>query len=241
MLHYSQDYIDDVSVRFAYHSNGIEGNSLTRGQTQAIMLNDTITVTGFKNIKLRDVYEAANQKSAFDLLLSLAANDAPLSVETILQLQFELTKNTIATAGKFKQNENYIVGADFSTASVYETPFLVQQWVENTNFQLENAKNDDEIIKILMDSHIKFERIHPFDDGNGRTGRELINLELAKHEMPFLVIEKNDKPQYIAFEQEADVDGLVEYAKEKIEQEKKRYKVFEKNYLDQKEFEDKNN
>ena len=85
MLHYSPEYLDDVSVRFAYHSNGIEGNSLTHGQTQAIMLNDTIPVTGFKNIKLSDVYEAANQKAAFDLLLSLAMNNAPLSVETILQ------------------------------------------------------------------------------------------------------------------------------------------------------------
>lgn len=240
MLHYSQEYIDDVSVRFAYHSNGIEGNSLTRGQTQAIMLNDTITVTGFKNIKLRDVYEAANQKSAFDLLLSLAMNNAPLSIDTILQLQFELTKNTIATAGKFKQNENYIVGADFSTASVYETPFLMQQWIENTNFQLDNAKNNDEVLKILMESHIKFERIHPFDDGNGRTGRELINLELAKHEMPFLVIEKDDKPQYVTFDQESDVAGLFEYAKEKLNQEEKRYKTFEENYQKQKNFESKN-
>ena len=240
MLHYSQEYIDDVSVRFAYHSNGIEGNNLTRGQTQAIMLENIITTIGFHSIKLQDIYEAANQKSAFDLLLSLAMNDAPLSIDTILQLQFELTKNTIATTGKFKQNENYIVGADFSTASVYETPFLVQQWVENTNFQLNNAKSNDEILKVLIDSHIKFERIHPFDDGNGRTGRELINLELAKHEMPFLVIEKEDKPQYVTFEQESDVAGLFEYAKEKLEQEAKRYKTFEENYQKQKDFESKN-
>lgn len=240
MLHYSQDYIDDVSVRFAYHSNGIEGNSLTRGQTQVIMLDDVITAMGSESISVKDVYEAANQKSAFDLLLSLAANNDSLSVDTVLQLQFELTKNTIATAGKFKQNENYIVGADFSTASVYETPFLVKQWVENTNFQLDNAKSDDEVLRTLMDAHIKFERIHPFDDGNGRTGRELINLELAKREMPFLVIEKDDKPLYVSLEQEGDVDGLVEYAKQKLAQEQNRYRTFEENYRQQKEFEDKN-
>lgn len=231
MLHYSQEYIDDVSVRFSYHSNGIEGNKLTRGQTQAIMLSGIITAsTELETIRLKDVYEAANQKAAFDLLLSLSMNNVPLDVETILHLQYELTKNTLPTAGKFKQNENYIVGTNFSTASVYETPFLMQQWVENTNFQLSNAKNDDEVLKILMDAHVKFERIHPFDDGNGRTGRELINLELAKHGMPFLIIEKDDKPQYITFEQENNIDGLTKYAKEKLKYEEKRYQVFERNY-----------
>lgn len=239
MLHYSQDYLDDVSVRFAYHSNAIEGNKLTRGQTKAIMLNDTVTAIGLEGVKLRDVYEAANQRDAFNLMLHFAMNNAPLDADVILRLHFELTKNTIGTAGKFKQNENLIVGADFKTASVYETPILVKQWAENTMYRLQHAKDQDEFLKILLQSHIQFERFHPFDDGNGRTGREIINLELAKHEMPFLVIQKEDKPKYVEFEDDQDVKGLYQYAKEKLVQEKERYDIFEKNYQAQKEFEEK--
>lgn len=239
MLHYSPQYIDDVLVRFAYHSNAIEGNSLTKGQTEAVILNDTITSVGYKGVKLRDVYEASNQKDAFYLMLNLAANNKKLSIKNILQLQFELTKNTIGTAGKFKQNENRILGADFSTASVVQTPVAVKEWVDNTSYRLSRSSNDDDFLQFLMESHIQFESIHPFEDGNGRTGRELINLELAEHELPFLIIEKEDKPQYVTFEADQDYKGLTKYAKRRLAEEKKRYQIFEKNYQSQTNFENK--
>lgn len=240
MLHYSPKYIDDVLVRFAYHSNAIEGNRLSLVQTESIILFKTITFDRQKSVKLRDVYEASNQKDAFYLMLNLAANQAKLTVENILQLQFELTKNTIGTAGKFKQNENMILGADFSTSSVTETPIAVREWADNTNYRLKNSQNDDEFLEELMAAHIAFERIHPFEDGNGRTGRELINLELAKREMPFLIIEKDDKPQYITYEADQDAKGLADYAKKRLAEEKQRYDIFEKNYQAQKEFENQN-
>ncbi len=239
MLHYSPQYIDDVLVRFAYHSNAIEGNSLTKGQTEAVILNDTITSVGYRGVKLRDVYEASNQKDAFYLMLNFAANNKKFSVDDILKLQFELTKNTIGTAGKFKQNENRILGADFSTASVAATPIAVKEWVDNTNYRLDHSKNNEEFLQNLMESHIQFERIHPFEDGNGRTGRELINWKLAEREMPFLIIEKEDKPQYVTFEADQDYKGLTAYAKKRLAEEKKRYQIFEKNYQAQTDFENK--
>lgn len=171
-------------------------------------------------------------------MLDLAANNADLNIDNILKLQFELTKNTIGTAGKFKQNENMILGADFQTASVFETPIAVAQWVKNTNYRLKNSKNKDQFIENLMSSHIEFERIHPFKDGNGRTGRELINLELAKNEMPFLIIEKDDKAQYITYEADQDITSFTQHAKQKLTEEQKRYEIFEQNYQAQKDFDE---
>ncbi|WP_308264638.1 Fic family protein [Lactobacillus helveticus] len=145
----------------------------------------------------------------------------------------------MGTAGKFKQNENMILGADFQTSSVAETPIAVKRWAENTNYRLENSQTKDEFLQNLMAAHINFERIHPFEDGNGRTGRELINLELAKNEMPFLIIEKDNKAQYITYEADQDVVSLTEYAKQKLATEQKRYEIFERNFKVQEEF-DKN-
>ena len=240
MLDYSPNYVRDALIRFAYHSNAIEGNSLSLGQTEAIVLYGVVTSIANQGVKWRDIYEASNQKDAFYLMLNMADNNEKLTIDNILKLQFELTKNTIGTAGKFKQNENMILGADFQTASVAETPSAVEQWAENTNYRLANSKNKDEFIENLMSAHIEFERIHPFEDGNGRTGRELINLELAKHGLPFLIIAKEDKSQYIAYEADQDVKNLADYAKKKLTEEQKRYKIFEQNFKAQKEFDEKN-
>ena len=226
MLTYPQAYLNDVVTRFAYHSNRIEGNKLTRGQTRAIILNETVTVTGYEGVSLKDIYEADNQRCAFDHMLHLAANNAPLSIDTILSLQFDLTKNTLATAGKFKTNDNFITGADFHTTPKQLTPIEVKQWAENTEYQLKHAKTNDDYLKVLLDSHIKFERIHPFDDGNGRTGRDLINLKLLEKEMPLLVIDSQDKPFYLTALADRDTDALYNYAKDELAKENDRYRSF---------------
>ncbi|MBW7988360.1 hypothetical protein [Lactobacillus helveticus] len=87
MQAYSPDYIRDALVRFAYHSNAIEGNSLSLGQTEAIVLYDRVTFVNNKGVKLRDIYEASNQKDAFYLMLNMANNNAELTMDNILKLQ----------------------------------------------------------------------------------------------------------------------------------------------------------
>lgn len=109
MLNYPKEYLEDVMVRFAYNSNAIEGNMLTLGQTRAVILNETVVSTGIEGVKLKDLYAADNQKDTFNELIYLANNDAPLDMNTLMKLQFELTKNTIPSAGKFKTQENYII------------------------------------------------------------------------------------------------------------------------------------
>lgn len=204
MLNYPKEYLNDVMLRFAYNSNAIEGNTLTMRKTKAVIFNEALTFTGIEEIKLKDLHATDNQKDAFKELIYLASNDASLNVDTLLKLQFELTKNIIATAGKFK-------------TKVVEQ--LTHEWLEDVSYRIENSKNDDELLRILIETHIDFERMHPFDDGNGTTGRELINFELAKHEMPFLVIKVADRPFYLQNLANKNVDDLVNYAKERMSEE----------------------
>lgn len=89
-------------------------------------------------------------------------------MDLILNIHRYLVGRLQHDASCFKSSQNTIVGAEFQTASPSETPYL---WMDNTNYRLNNAKEDVEILEILVDMHIQFERIHPFSDGNGRCGR----------------------------------------------------------------------
>lgn len=204
MLNYPKEYLNDVMLRFAYNSNAIEGNTLTPRETKAVIFSETLTFTGMEEIKLKDLHAADNQKDAFNELIYLASNNASLNMDTLLKFQFELTKNTIATAGKFK------------TKAVEQ---LTHEWLDDASYRIENSKNDDELLRILIETHIDFERMTPFDDGNGVTGRELINFELAKREMPFLVVKVADRPFYLQNLANKNVDDLVNYAKERMSEE----------------------
>ena len=234
-LNYSQKYLEDVLVRFAYHSTGIEGNSMTLGETRSVLLDEVIKTAAQRS--LREIYEVDNHKAAFHRLLIEADKQTPINESLILDFHKDLTQNVVYNAGHFKESTNYIGGADFQTASPEQVPFLIRQWCDNLNYQLENSKNEREYLQALLSSHVQFEQYHPFSDGNGRTGRLLINFELAKKNMPFLVIAREDRPEYVNFLADNDIDKFVDYAENKLKEEKKRRDSFNLEAQKQAEFE----
>ena len=169
-----QDYLDDMLVRLAHHSAGIEGNTISLPATVSIILNGTLPVSGGATV--REFYEIENHKQAFYNLLDHLENNDTLSVSIIKEIHADLTDRLQYDKGQFKKNENMIIGAEFQTASPGETPFLVQQLVDNLEYRLENAHTEEEKLESILDTHIQFERIHPFSDGNGRIGRVLMNI-----------------------------------------------------------------
>ena len=216
--HYSQDYIDDVLVRFAYHSTGIEGNTLMLRDTQRILEGHVLPSSG--DHSLRELYEVDNHRRAFDYAFEEAEKGTPYSGYFVCQMHQLLTDRILVDAGQYKTAGNRIRGARFRTAEPWEVPMKVQEWCDNLNWRLAHAKNFDDRLEALLDSHIKFEQIHPFSDGNGRTGRMLINYGLIMDHQPLLVIERNDRDHYIDLEAEEDVQGLMTYAKQKLAQER---------------------
>ena len=220
-----QNYLDDMLVRLAHHSAGIEGNTISLPATVSIILNGTLPISSGATV--REFYEIENHKQAFSNMLDHLESNDTLSVSIIKEVHADLTDRLQYDKGQFKKNENLIIGAEFQTASPSETPFLVQQLVDNLEYRLENAATDEEKLERILDAHIQFERIHPFSDGNGRTGRMLMNYSLLQKGFPPLIIEKETKATYIELLAKQDLDGFMSFAKEILVKEQKRMKAFQ--------------
>ena len=220
-----QDYLDDMLVRLAHHSAGIEGNTISLPATVSIILNGTLPISSGATV--REFYEIENHKQAFSNMLVHLENNDTLSVSIIKEIHADLTDRLQYDNGQFKKNENLIIGAEFQTASPSETPFLVQQLVDNLDYRLENATTEEKKLESVLDTHIQFERIHPFSDGNGRTGRMLMNYSLLQEGFPPLIIEKETKATYVELLAKQDISGFMSFAKKILDKEQKRMQAFQ--------------
>ncbi|MEG0732235.1 MAG: Fic family protein [Vagococcus sp.] len=217
---FTPDYLDDILVRLAHHSTAIEGNTISLPETVSIILHNTLPSSSGASV--REFYEIDNHRQAFEFMMEMLRQDEPLSVALIQEMHSKLTDRLQYDRGQFKKNDNRIVGAEFKTALPAETPGLVIQLVDNLNYRLEVANDDDEKIEAIVDSHIQFERIHPFSDGNGRTGRMIMNYSLLKEKLPPFIVHKSDRGVYIERLANQDVEGLKKMALEEMNQERER-------------------
>lgn len=222
---FTQEYLDDILVRLAHHSAGIEGNTISLPATVSIIVNGTLPTSSGATV--REFYEIENHKQAFERMANHLFNEDKLSVTIIKEIHADLTDRLQYDKGQFKKSENMILGAEFQTASPAETPVLVTQLVNNLQYRLETAKTSDNKLLAVLDTHIQFERIHPFSDGNGRTGRMIMVYSLLQEGFPPLIIEKETKAQYIEFLGNQDVEGFFRFAKEGLDKEKKRMQAFQ--------------
>lgn len=220
MINFSEDYLDDLLVRMAYHNSAIEGNTITLVETVSIILEGTTPA----NKSVGEFYEIENHKEAFQYILRLYENSEELSIEIVKDVHSLLLDRLQHDKGQFKVNQNAIVGAEFRTGSAEQTPMLMKQWVDNTNYRLTHAKSFEDKLNILAESHINFERIYPFSDGNGRTGRmTLMYQSLLEFGVP-IVINNNRRALYIQSLANQDIDTLsslfhdaILYERERIE------------------------
>ncbi|WP_454955734.1 Fic family protein [Gemella morbillorum] len=222
-MKYTQDYLNDILIRMAYHSSAIEGNTITLPETVSIILENTLPIS---RKGIREFYEIENHKQAFECLFDNIDNNKDLNIDLLLDLHRYLVDRLQHDAGCFKSSQNAIVGAEFQTASPSETPYLVRQWIDNTNYRLNNAKEDTEILEILADTHIQFERIHPFSDGNGRCGRLVLLYLGIKYLHSPLIISKENRAEYMEYLAEQNIAGLTTLLSNSLEFEKERITQF---------------
>lgn len=180
-----QDVIDRFAVNFSYESNAIEGNSLTLKDVALLFHERAIA----KNKDLREIYEALNTRKALQLIFRNALHILELDT---LKLHKILVANTGVALG-YKQLPNFILGKSLKTIS----PEKVEQ--EMRLLLAHYEKNSDlHPLQRAADFHGMFEKIHPFEDGNGRAGRLLINIILLTYGYPPLIIRKTQRVAYFS-------------------------------------------
>lgn len=193
-----------------YHSNHLKGSTLTYGETRALLLEGT-TIGGKP---LQDILETEGHDEAIEWVMDFVKRKMPLTEHFIRQLhQLILTKKPLYV-GKYKDLPNSmttITGELLTFATPEETQVLMPKLIKWYNNKL-NEAIDPIILAAIF--HHKFIRIHPFGDGNGRTARLLMNFILLKFGYPPVIIEKEDKDNYLLALNKADtgrLDAFVEY------------------------------
>ena len=186
----NQNYLEDLITRSTYHSNAIEGSTLTYAETYAILYNDNSFKISDK--EPREIYEAINHKKALELVFNKLKSNEDFSESFIKNLN-EIINRDIKNAEGYRNVQVFIQGSEHIPPEPQKIPNLMMYYIYNYNHDEQNIFNK------IARYHIEFERIHPFEDGNGRTGRLLINYELLKNNLPPVVITKEDRIKYFEF------------------------------------------
>ena len=178
---------EEFIVEYTYNSNAIEGNTLTLKETNLVLQGLTI---GAKPLK--DHLETIGHRQAFEFICDLVSHHSPINENIIRQIHYLVLSDKPEDRGVYRRVPVRIVGALHEPVQPYLICPKMEQLLQDY------LSSDDNLIRRLARFHIEFEAIHPFVDGNGRTGRLLVNLELMKAGFPPIDIKFSDRLKYYA-------------------------------------------
>ena len=176
---------EEFTVEFTYNSNAIEGNTLTLRETDMVLRGLTIDQK-----PLKDHLEAIGHKEAFEYVQTLVAEDTPLTEQVVKDIHYLVLSDKKEDRGVYRKVPVRIMGAANAPAQPFMICPLMEQWLADY------AQSQENIVTKMARFHLAFESIHPFIDGNGRTGRLLVNLELMKAGYPPIDIKFSDRLAY---------------------------------------------
>ena len=204
------------SIAFAYHSGRIENENITYNDTREIFEHDSVTsYTG----DLRTLFEIRNAREANELLLSSFNEKRPLDEALVKEFQRCLTQNTYDTRrwqlgerpGEYKYHD-YVTGKE----EIGAAPEDVQEEMAELLSEMMDFPKEKVLVAAAY-FHAKFENIHPFADGNGRTGRLVMNYILLLYGHPPVIIHEEDRKGYYsaleAWDKRQEFEPLIDYLK----------------------------
>lgn len=207
---------DEFMVDFTYNSNAIEGNTLTLKETAMVLEGMTID-----RKPLKDHLEAVGHRDAFLYIGDIAQNKARLRDTEIKAIHSLVLMNRPEDKGVYRRIPVTIAGAYTEPVQ----PFLIEPKLVELLAENEDRKKTMHPIERIARFHLEFEGIHPFIDGNGRTGRLILNLELIRNGYPAINVKFTDRKRYYdafdAFYRDGKADDMVllvaEYVNERLD------------------------
>ena len=193
---------EELRLLHTYHSNAIEGNTLTLSETK-LVLEEGLTIGGKS---LREHLETINNAKAFDFIESMIGKKKRIDHITIQQIHEIVTSGILEEAGKYRTKNVRITGAIKTPPDWSKVVNLIEELIENIK---KSEKNPIETSAYL---HHRFVEIHPFIDGNGRVARLLTNLYLIGLGYSPIVIKTEDRKKYYRYLKAADAGNLGPFA-----------------------------
>ena len=179
---------NEFIIENTYNSNAIEGNTLTLRET-ALILQEGVTIA---EKPVREHLEAIGHRDAFEYIISLADAGTELTERIIKNIHSFVLMNDAENKGVYRSVPVTVMGA----AHTPPQPYLVPVQMEELIRDYEDMKREKYIIEAVAEFHLRFEGVHPFIDGNGRTGRLILNLELIKMGLLPINIKFADRRKY---------------------------------------------
>lgn len=201
----ARNSIEAMRVELTYHSNAIEGNTLSLRETQLVL--EGISPPGAKT--LREIYEARNHDAAFETIESWIAERSPiepLTLQDALDIHRIVMRDIDPATGGLRPGRVLIKGTPFVPPGSQRFDSLIPH-------MLELANSDREIHPVLRaaELHYDFVAIHPFVDGNGRTARLLMNFLLMRLGYPITIIDVADRAEYLMVLEHANKGDFIPF------------------------------
>ncbi len=197
-----QEIIKNFIVEFAFNTTSIEGNTINLNEARSL-LEEGLTP---KNKTLREIYDVQNTEKIF---LRLLEAKEEITHDLIIKVHAGLMENIDARTG-YRISDVRVIKSNFdATPAPYvktDMNLLIKWYNEN--------KNKLHPLVLASIFHHKFEKIHPFMDGNGRTGRMLLDYILMKSDYPPFIIHKKTKTEYLQTLRISDKNGINEFNRE---------------------------
>lgn len=207
---------EEFLIEFTYNSNAIEGNTLTLQETALVLQGLTIDQK-----PLKDHLEAVGHRDAFHYVQQLVADQIRLSERVIREIHALVLIDRPEDKGIYRRIPVRIMGAQHEPPLPYLVPVQMEQLLSDY------TRSKRHPIERAALFHLQLERIHPFIDGNGRTGRLILNLDLMQHGYPPVNVKYADRKRYYAcfdaYDRDLDPVPMIRLIGEAVDEQLERY------------------